>query len=449
MHSANAVARFAIAGLALGAVAATALWLAVPTYGIAVFGPRGGAGGPMVVRGSVQGALGGLAVGLTLLLAAAIAGADRASLARRGLRLVVATAVCGALAGAAIGAGIGAGNPSYYRSEFGGSAFGRSALQAAGASAGPVEIGAGLGLTQGAFGGAIVGTLVMIGVAWGSRDPHAARDPRVRRRSILVLGGTLGVAAAVGAAAVGFARNDSGSLRTARAFAEALAALADNGDGPLPRNATRRHFGNGEWAAVTDRSSHSAPFSGGGTLVTRASDGTVRAFGGHVCGDGFGGSILTSADTLEDFYGLLADADFAEIARWRAGSGGPGRIEPTLTGEQLEDVRHASSLLRLGLLDHLAQHRRLPMSLDELFSGVERRDSLGLLGPSRWRSPEVPGIGPVVWTYEISGDAACTVSCEPRPGVRITARLAPDLAQWHWSDMEAAPTSAAPSRRAE
>ena len=93
MHSANAVARFAIAGLALGAVAATALWLAVPTYGIAVFGPRGGAGGPMVVRGSVQGALGGLAVGLTLLLAAAIAGADRASLARRGLRLVVATEI--------------------------------------------------------------------------------------------------------------------------------------------------------------------------------------------------------------------------------------------------------------------------------------------------------------------------------------------------------------------
>jgi len=59
-------------------------------------------------------------------------------------------------------------------------------------------------------------------------------------------------------------------------------------------------FPDGKWVACAYADSHWGSRAGGGTVVSRDSDGVVRVFFGHVCGDprGYG-------KTLEEFYANL------------------------------------------------------------------------------------------------------------------------------------------------
>lgn len=59
-------------------------------------------------------------------------------------------------------------------------------------------------------------------------------------------------------------------------------------------------FSDGKWIACAYRDSHGGRGLGGGTVVSRDSDGVVRVFFGHVCGDprGYG-------RTVEEFYANL------------------------------------------------------------------------------------------------------------------------------------------------
>jgi hypothetical protein len=75
----------------------------------------------------------------------------------RGFAVVIASAVVGALAGVGVGYSLGAVAPAYYRGVF---PNGNSP------EFDPVQVGIGLGLTQGAVAGLVVGCVVVLAVAW-------------------------------------------------------------------------------------------------------------------------------------------------------------------------------------------------------------------------------------------------------------------------------------------
>jgi hypothetical protein len=71
-------------------------------------------------------------------------------------------------------------------------------------------------------------------------------------------------------------------------------------------------FSDGKWIACAYRDSHGGWGIGGGTIVSRDSEGIVRVFFGHVCGDprGYG-------RTLEEFYANLIRNSGIETLRER------------------------------------------------------------------------------------------------------------------------------------
>jgi hypothetical protein len=75
----------------------------------------------------------------------------------RGFAIVIASVVAGALAGLGIGYSLGSWAPAYYRG-----------VIRAGDSPNfdPVQVGIGLGLTQGAGAGLVVGCVIVLAVAW-------------------------------------------------------------------------------------------------------------------------------------------------------------------------------------------------------------------------------------------------------------------------------------------
>src|SRR5579859_265627 len=75
-----------------------------------------------------------------------------------------------------------------------------------------------------------------------------------------------------------------------------------------PNEATRQNvrivelqFESGEWAFGRAASSHGIWVRGGGTLVVKDSKGDVRAFFGHVCGDGHLQSYSSITHSLTEF----------------------------------------------------------------------------------------------------------------------------------------------------
>jgi hypothetical protein len=72
-------------------------------------------------------------------------------------------------------------------------------------------------------------------------------------------------------------------------------------------------FPDGKWIACAYRDSHYGWGRGGGTVVSRDSDGVVRVFFGHVCGEprGYG-------KTLEEFYAnLIRNSQFGPLRERR------------------------------------------------------------------------------------------------------------------------------------
>lgn len=75
----------------------------------------------------------------------------------RGFAVVILSAVIGALAGVGLGYSLGVLAPAYYRGVF---QNGQSP------EFDPVQVGIGLGLTQGAIAGLVVGCVIVLAVAW-------------------------------------------------------------------------------------------------------------------------------------------------------------------------------------------------------------------------------------------------------------------------------------------
>jgi hypothetical protein len=75
----------------------------------------------------------------------------------RGFAVVLASTIMGALAGVGIGYWLGVAMPSYYRCVF---PNGNSP------EFDPVQVGVGLGFTQGTIAGLVVGCVVVLAVAW-------------------------------------------------------------------------------------------------------------------------------------------------------------------------------------------------------------------------------------------------------------------------------------------
>ncbi|MBL9147318.1 MAG: hypothetical protein JNM94_01355 [Phycisphaerae bacterium] len=411
MRTAALLALLGFVGVLLGALAG--LWLAqfAPDYLASAFGPAA-TGRPVAARiGMLQGLLGGLAVGAALAVASSWLDAPLGVAARRALQCAVPSTLVAALLGASIGAAIARLAPDYYLRLFATTAAARSATQ----------LGAGLGFVQGIGVGALVGALWTITrLRSHARSVHAR--PRPGRAAVVALLLALPVAA-VAFVAVGMAKNDRGSLSTAREFARRLATVSPDGS-PLPAGATLHRFGEREWVVVLSRTSHGLPFNGGGTLVFRASDGTTRAFGGHVCGSGFEVGLLDGAPSLEEFVAALRRNRFTEL---------PGFDEARSADR--DELMASSAVLRAAILGFAARNERMPSSIEELATFVESSiDEPAAVHrfvvDGEWRATMASG-ATAAWVYEPIGDDRCAIRCVSAPELR--ARLGPE-SEWRWSE---------------
>jgi hypothetical protein len=111
--------------------------------------------------------------------------------------------------------------------------------------------------------------------------------------------------------------NDCGSPKLAEEWKAKLTPLADPKSAKAKDNDIQtKRFDNGEWVFGLDRDSHALIPSGGGTVVVKDSRGSIRAFFGHVCGQGASSIYMHEAKSLDEFYKKLLDCGFQEH-QWR------------------------------------------------------------------------------------------------------------------------------------
>ena len=142
------------------------------------------------------------------------------------------------------------------------------------------------------------------------RTDHQSSLP-LKRRLALKQFALAAAASIVAFGLVGFAvfrwlpQDHSGQARGSPEYAERWRAILE----PLPDPETAqtarpevrsRRFPNGEWAFGVGRDSHK--YRDGGTIVVKDSTDRVRAFFGHVCGDGMLEMVLRRAKSLGEFY---------------------------------------------------------------------------------------------------------------------------------------------------
>src|SRR5262249_31972751 len=102
----------------------------------------------------------------------------------------------------------------------------------------------------------------------------------------------------------------SGSPRTARQWKETFEDIPDpeTARARYPQVAVKR-YENGEWIFGIGKDSHGSPFRGG-TIVVKDSHGRIRAFFGHVCGDGMLQWAMDRSKSLGDFYQSIQNEAF-------------------------------------------------------------------------------------------------------------------------------------------
>jgi hypothetical protein len=133
-----------------------------------------------------------------------------------------------------------------------------------------------------------------------------------KRQIVLTLALIMGALLAVPCLFFGFwgaasAGSDKGSSELAEKWRSELRnyqtpeeAVSKNKDVIIVR------FANGEWVFGLCQSSHGVWKRGGGTVVVKDSNGQIRAFFGHVCGEGALGAVWEH-DTLDRYYRTILD----------------------------------------------------------------------------------------------------------------------------------------------
>ena len=106
--------------------------------------------------------------------------------------------------------------------------------------------------------------------------------------------------------------NNGGSPQLAAEWREELEQF-DTPEQATSANPDTDHirFQNGDWFIGLCRDSHGLWRRGGGTMVTRDSNGRTRAFFGHVCGAGFL-QTFQSCEDLEAFDRWIDESRFTE-----------------------------------------------------------------------------------------------------------------------------------------
>jgi hypothetical protein len=107
--------------------------------------------------------------------------------------------------------------------------------------------------------------------------------------------------------------SDAGSPELAAEWRDDLAKYSTPED-VLVTDSDVEHvtFSNGEWLIGRAQDSHGMWRRGGGTVVTRDSNGKTRVFFGHVCGGGFLSWGFGEHADLNSFYDRVTENGFTE-----------------------------------------------------------------------------------------------------------------------------------------
>lgn len=237
---------------------------------------------------------------------------------RKALVLVISMTLVFTTFGGLVGFWLGRFLPSYYRSVF--KNGGEPHFD-------PIAVGLGLGISQGAMAGAILGIVALAIMVWrGRRSREANQSAAVRKdmkgtRRFLKIAGIL-VAALVTPFIFFFALwvaasfgSDRGSPELASEWRQMLSEFDD------PDAATAAdgrvwaiRCENGEWMFGIAQGSHGIWRRGGGTVVTKDSNGDLRSYRGHVCwpiGSPFRGG---STESLAEVYEGIVNLGFEPLA---------------------------------------------------------------------------------------------------------------------------------------
>lgn len=150
-----------------GLIAVVLNWLAPGYYQGVLQHPGRGGGPPGVGTGVLQGLPLGLFVGTVVACGLELFGQLRWAVCGRALAILAACAAVFAVGGGLVGLALGVYAPDYYRSVVRGGQE---------PDFSPIDVGVGLGTSQGAIVGVIVGALVVVALAWRRSRAEATRD---------------------------------------------------------------------------------------------------------------------------------------------------------------------------------------------------------------------------------------------------------------------------------
>ena len=136
-----------------------------------------------------------------------------------------------------------------------------------------------------------------------------------RRRRIWLLASVLGVLCAVilGFWAAASGGSEKGSPVLAAKWKDELNQYSTPDEAKAKnRDVIVLEFQSGEWVFGLARSSHGMWKRGGGTVVLKDSNGQIRAFFGHVCGEGMLGATWEKTN-LARFYQETLSCEFGFV----------------------------------------------------------------------------------------------------------------------------------------
>ncbi len=237
---------------------------------------------------------------------------------RKAIILVVSTTLVFTILGGVVGFCLGRFLPNYYRSIF---------RNGSDSDFDPLAVGLGLGLTQGLAAGSIIGVVVLVVMVWhdlrtreGNKNAKIHKKINASTRRLLKIAGFL-IAVLVTPFILFFGlwmASSCGSDRGSPELASRWRILLSEFSDPNSAVATNErvwviHCENGEWMFGLAQGSHGIWKRGGGTVVTKDSNGDLRSYRGHVCwpnGSPFRGC---STENLTTVYEAIINSGFEAL----------------------------------------------------------------------------------------------------------------------------------------